>query len=56
MPSSQVPLLGSLQRPEKLSKALKEDMGDDCLSCRIVGMYKSHVSLRVNPALRVLMR
>ena len=37
MPSSPIPPLDSLQRPEKLSKALKDDMRDDCLSCRLVG-------------------
>ena len=41
MPSSHIPPLDSLQRPEKLTKALKEDTGDDCLSCRLVGRYKT---------------
>jgi hypothetical protein len=31
-----VSLMG-LDRPEKLENLLKEDRGDDCLSCKIVG-------------------
>lgn len=32
-----IPSLQSLEKPEKLQDLLKEDRGDDCLSCRIVG-------------------
>lgn len=33
------PRLYDLQKPEKLSKILKEDK-DDCLSCRLVGQFQ----------------
>lgn len=33
----QDPQLLSLQRPEKLSDALKADKAEDCLSCRLIG-------------------
>ncbi|KXX74428.1 Uncharacterized protein tam6, mitochondrial [Madurella mycetomatis] len=32
-----IPSLQSLEKPEKLQDLLKQDRGDDCLSCRIVG-------------------
>ena len=37
----QTPPVDSLQRPEKLSIALKSDTKDDCLSCRLVGKPSS---------------
>ena len=33
----QVPPIDSLQRPEKLSAALKADTREDCLSCKLTG-------------------
>lgn len=33
----QDPQLTSLQRPQKLSEALKADRPEDCLSCRLTG-------------------
>ncbi|KAK3995755.1 hypothetical protein QBC44DRAFT_319330 [Cladorrhinum sp. PSN332] len=32
-----IPSLPVLDKPEKLQDLLKQDRGDDCLSCRIVG-------------------
>ncbi|GAB1316275.1 Exosome complex exonuclease [Madurella fahalii] len=32
-----IPSLQSLEKPEKLRDLLKQDRGDDCLSCRVVG-------------------
>ncbi|CAK7564961.1 MAG: hypothetical protein SEPTF4163_002867 [Sporothrix epigloea] len=37
MGSSSIPSVASLDRPEKYQDLLKEDRGDDCLPCRIVG-------------------
>ncbi|KAL1840617.1 hypothetical protein VTJ49DRAFT_268 [Mycothermus thermophilus] len=31
------PTLSSLEKPERLEDLLKEDRGDDCLPCKIVG-------------------
>ncbi|CAI0655310.1 hypotheticall protein [Colletotrichum fructicola] len=32
-----VPNVGTLDKPEKLDDLLREDRGDDCMSCRVVG-------------------
>ncbi|KAK4159328.1 hypothetical protein QBC43DRAFT_222346 [Cladorrhinum sp. PSN259] len=32
-----IPALSSLDKPEKLDDLLRQDRGDDCMSCRIVG-------------------
>ncbi len=32
-----MPPLATLEKPEKYQKLLREDRGDDCLSCRVVG-------------------
>jgi len=37
MAKDAVPTLQSLEKPEDLNKLLKEDAGDDCLPCRLVG-------------------
>ncbi|KAK4152123.1 hypothetical protein C8A00DRAFT_44767 [Chaetomidium leptoderma] len=37
MAKDSAPSIHSLDRPEKLQDLLKEDRGDDCLPCRIVG-------------------
>ncbi|KAH6613750.1 hypothetical protein B0J18DRAFT_470080 [Chaetomium sp. MPI-SDFR-AT-0129] len=37
MAKDSLPSVQSLDKPEKLQDLLKEDRGDDCLSCRIVG-------------------
>ncbi|ERT01845.1 hypothetical protein SPBR_07990 [Sporothrix brasiliensis 5110] len=37
MGSSNIPSVASLDRPEKYQDLLKEDRGEDCLPCRVVG-------------------
>ncbi len=37
MSSDKIPSVASLDRPAKYQALLKEDRGDDCLSCRVVG-------------------
>ncbi|KAK4042602.1 hypothetical protein C8A01DRAFT_13745 [Parachaetomium inaequale] len=37
MAKDSLPSLHSLDQPEKLQDLLKEDRGDDCLPCKIVG-------------------
>ncbi|KAI0016010.1 hypothetical protein F4780DRAFT_783647 [Xylariomycetidae sp. FL0641] len=37
MARDKVPTVSSLEKPEKLDNLLKEDRGEDCLPCRIVG-------------------
>ncbi|KAI0532542.1 hypothetical protein GGR58DRAFT_162643 [Xylaria digitata] len=37
MAKDKVPSVGSLDKPESLDDLLKQDRGEDCLSCRIVG-------------------
>ncbi len=42
----------SLDKPEKLQDLLKEDRGDDCLSCRIVGeslLFVAYLTLKDPP-------
>ncbi|KAK3350176.1 hypothetical protein B0T25DRAFT_570754 [Lasiosphaeria hispida] len=37
MAGDKVPSIISLEKPERLEELLKQDRGDDCLSCKIVG-------------------
>jgi hypothetical protein len=37
MAKDTIPSLQSLQKPERLEDLLKEDRGDDCLPCKLVG-------------------
>ncbi|KAG7286323.1 hypothetical protein NEMBOFW57_008632 [Staphylotrichum longicolle] len=37
MAKDSIPSVHSLDRPEKLQDLLKEDRGDDCLPCKIIG-------------------
>ncbi|EFW99384.1 exosome complex exonuclease [Grosmannia clavigera kw1407] len=37
MAGDKIPTLASLERPEKYQNLLKEDRGDDCLPCRVIG-------------------
>ncbi|KAK4249756.1 hypothetical protein C7999DRAFT_29818 [Corynascus novoguineensis] len=37
MAKDSVPSIHSLDKPEKLEELLKQDRGDDCLPCKIVG-------------------
>lgn len=40
MARDSVPSLHALDKPEKLQDLLKEDRGDDCLSCKVVGAFQ----------------
>ncbi|KAI1344705.1 hypothetical protein F5Y15DRAFT_410405 [Xylariaceae sp. FL0016] len=37
MAKDKVPTIGTLDKPESLDELLKQDRGDDCLPCRVVG-------------------
>ncbi|KAL2144039.1 hypothetical protein VTI28DRAFT_9650 [Corynascus sepedonium] len=37
MAKDSLPSIHSLDKPEKLEELLKQDRGDDCLPCKIVG-------------------
>jgi len=37
MAKDELPSLHSLEKPERLEDLLKQDRGDDCLPCKIVG-------------------
>ncbi|KAI1173111.1 hypothetical protein F4777DRAFT_581234 [Nemania sp. FL0916] len=37
MAKDKVPSVGTLDKPESLDALLKEDRGEDCLPCRLVG-------------------
>ncbi|KAI1118528.1 hypothetical protein F5Y14DRAFT_446890 [Nemania sp. NC0429] len=37
MANDKVPSVGILDKPEGLNDLLKEDRGEDCLGCRVVG-------------------
>ncbi|KAG5994131.1 hypothetical protein E4U43_003310 [Claviceps pusilla] len=37
MAGDKVPSIHALERPENLKDLLRQDRGDDCLSCKIVG-------------------
>lgn len=39
MAGDDVPTVQSLERPERLEEILKQDRGDDCLPCKVVGMF-----------------
>lgn len=41
MGSSNIPSVATLDRPEKYQDLLKEDRGEDCLPCRVVGEFYS---------------
>ena len=38
-----VPSLQNLERPEDLKALLKQDAGDDCMSCRLIGKIHLHL-------------
>ncbi|GJN70865.1 hypothetical protein PLIIFM63780_002543 [Purpureocillium lilacinum] len=44
MAGDKVPTLHSLEKPEDLKQLMRQDRGDDCLSCKIVGNYLSGMS------------
>ncbi|KAI5462520.1 hypothetical protein BGZ63DRAFT_423773 [Mariannaea sp. PMI_226] len=37
MAGDKIPTVQSLERPEKLEDILRQDRGDDCLPCKVVG-------------------
>jgi hypothetical protein len=37
MAGDKVPSIRSLDKPENLDELLRQDRGDDCLPCRVVG-------------------
>ena len=37
MAGDKLPSVKTLEKPENLKDLLKEDRGDDCLSCKVVG-------------------
>ncbi|KAI2605934.1 uncharacterized protein GGS25DRAFT_533123 [Hypoxylon fragiforme] len=37
MAKDKVPTVGTLDKPENLQELLKQDRGDDCMPCRVVG-------------------
>ena len=39
MAKDKVPTVGTLDKPESLDELLKEDRGDDCAACRIIGEF-----------------
>ena len=43
-----IPSLQSLDKPENLQDLLKEDRGDDCLPCRVVGECRRSSSVSVS--------
>lgn len=49
MAGEKIPPLSSLDKPENYKDLLKEDRGDDCLGCRIIGW----LSLELPPSLRI---
>ena len=51
MAKDSTPSIHSLDRPEKLQDLLKEDRGDDCLSCKIVGESIPFVPFSSEPLL-----
>jgi hypothetical protein len=45
MAKDSLPPIHSLDKPEKLQDLLKEDRGDDCLPCKIVGEFEFSSSI-----------
>ncbi|KAF4966858.1 hypothetical protein FSARC_5515 [Fusarium sarcochroum] len=39
MSGDKTPTLQSLEKPEKLENILRQDRGDDCLPCKVVGQF-----------------
>lgn len=46
MAGDKVPSIQALEKPEDLKTLLREDRGDDCLSCRLVGEFWCHFSAK----------
>ena len=41
MAKDKLPTVGTLDKPENLDELLKEDRGDDCAACRILGEFST---------------
>jgi hypothetical protein len=39
MAGDKIPTVQSLERPEKLEDILRQDRGDDCLPCKVIGKF-----------------
>jgi hypothetical protein len=52
MAKDSIPSLQSLEKPEDLKTLLKQEAGDDCMSCRIVGKPNLHPRLPHSPSRR----
>jgi hypothetical protein len=37
--SDKIPTIQALEKPEKLENILRQDRGDDCLPCKVVGKF-----------------
>lgn len=37
MAGDKIPTLQSLEKPERLQDVLRQDRGDDCLPCKVIG-------------------
>jgi hypothetical protein len=37
--SDKIPTIQALEKPEKLENILRQDRGDDCLPCKVVGQF-----------------
>lgn len=47
-----IPTVGTLDKPENLDTLLREDRGDDCTSCRVIGEDPSLVQRNVGMLMR----
>jgi len=47
MAKDSVPTLQSLEKPDSVHDLLREDRGDDCMSCRVIGEFSSSLSPRL---------
>ncbi|KAF5000564.1 hypothetical protein FDECE_11191 [Fusarium decemcellulare] len=39
MAGDKIPTVQSLEKPEKLDDILRQDRGDDCLPCKVIGQF-----------------
>ena len=54
MAGNKLPSVQSLEKPEDLNGLLRQDRGDDCLPCRVIGWFLSFSSLPSTHFLGVL--
>lgn len=48
MAGDKIPTVQSLEKPEKLEDILRQDRGEDCLPCKVVGQFLYSLNLRMN--------